>query len=208
MNSRNKDASHSLLREFKDKQERKLSDKIHINKKSIKLAEKALKNKVQSVVLSLSQNGYLAFEHFWNVLYMLRITQSIGKPIDNTINSARVNKIKENRDSIELEFTLQLWNKINWYLFNYVDSVILIDFLVILLSNSPNKIITGEQYIIEISQADNLPIEEIERNKERNAQLIPYSLWTMKELFEFYKEKLNWPSIVSRNGPTINDSIK
>ena len=44
---------------------------------------------------------------------MLKITQSIGKSEESAINSARINKIKENRDSIELEFTLQLWNKIN-----------------------------------------------------------------------------------------------
>ena len=45
-------------------QERKLSNIAHINKKSVKLAERALRSKIQSVVGSLSQNGYLAFEHF------------------------------------------------------------------------------------------------------------------------------------------------
>lgn len=205
---KNKDASHSLLRELKERDELKKTNVIYTNKRSEKLAEKALRSKVKSVVLSISQNGYLAFEHYWNVLYMLKITQSIGRTDENLFASDRMNKIREYKESIELEFALQLWNKVNWYLFNYVDSAILIDFLIILLSNSYNKVNIGEQYISEISQADDLPFEEIEKNKERNSQLVLGNVWTVQQLFEFFKNKLNCASIVSRNGPSIDNHIK
>jgi len=63
----------------------------------------------------------MAFEHFLHVLYMLQITKNIGKLEEDFHKNARIRKVKEERDSYELEFALQLWNKINCYLFNYVD---------------------------------------------------------------------------------------
>lgn len=158
--------------------------------------------------MAYSQNGYLAFEHFLNVLNVLQITQSIGKTSEEILISEKARKLKEEKDANELEFALQLWNKINCFLFNYVDSVILVDFLMILLSKSRHKLLTAEKYVEEISQADDLPLEEIEKNRERNSELVLGTLWTVEQLFMFHKYKLNCPSIVTRTGVKIDDSEK
>lgn len=129
---RRKEAQNSLKREFNELEIDRNLNKIHTNKKSRKLAQKALKKKIRAVVDTYSQNGYLAFDHFLNVLYMLQITQNIGKLDEDYLYSERIKRVKEEKDSNELQFCLQLWNKVNCYLFNYVDSIILIDFLMIL----------------------------------------------------------------------------
>lgn len=201
-------AENSLKREVKQIEERRQHNKIHTNKKSKKLAQVALKKKIKAVVDAYSQNGYLAFEHYLHVLYMLQITQNVGKLEDDYIISDRIKRVKEEKDSNELEFALQLWNKVNCYLFNYVDAVILVDFLLILLSNSNNKIRTAQSYIEEISQADDLPLEEIENNRERNADLVLESVWTVEQLFLFFKHKLNCPTIVTRTGFSIERGLK
>lgn len=61
----------------------------------------------------------------------------------------------------------------------------------ILLSTSKGKISVAERYVQEISQADDLPAEEIQKNRERNQDLMVEDLWTVEELFVFYKQKLN-----------------
>jgi hypothetical protein len=95
---------------------------------------------------------------------MLQITKVVGRIEEENYNiSERMRKLKEEQESNELEFALQLWNKINCYLFNYIDSFILVDFLMILLSNSKSKIKTAHKYINDISQTDDLPIEEIQK---------------------------------------------
>lgn len=205
---RRKEAQNSLKREFNELEIDRNLNKIHTNKKSRKLAQKALKKKIRAVVDTYSQNGYLAFDHFLNVLYMLQITQNIGKLDEDYLYSERIKRVKEEKDSNELQFCLQLWNKVNCYLFNYVDSIILIDFLMILWSSSKNRIPTAQDYIGEISRADDLPIEEIEKNRERNADLIVDHVWTVEQLFQFHKHKLNWPTIVTRTGFSIDRGLK
>ena len=146
-----------------------------------------MKRKIKSVVSSCSLNGYIAFENYWNILYLLHITQNIGKYEEGNIQSERIRRVKKEKDSIELEFALQLWNKINVYLFTYVEATVLVDFLMIILSNSKRKITTAENYLVEISQADGLSLEEIEMNKERNSELVLSDVWTIEELFNFSK---------------------
>ena len=171
-----------------------------------KLAQQSLKRKIKSVVSSCCLNGYLAFENYWNILYLLHITQNIGKSDEGIIHSERIKRVKKEKDSAELEFALQLWNKINWYLFTYVEATVLIDFLMILLSNSKRKVTTAEKYLLEISQAEGLSLEEIEMNKERNSELVVSNIWSVDELFNFYKIKLNWPAIVARTGLGIENN--
>lgn len=108
-----KQAQSSLKREFKIIEEQRNHNKIHTNKKSKKLAQSALKKKIKAVVETYSQNGYLAFEHYLHVLYMLQITQNIGRLEEEYAYSDRIKRVKEEKDSNELEFALQLWSKIN-----------------------------------------------------------------------------------------------
>ena len=61
----------------------------------------------------------------------------------------------------------------------------------ILLSNSKRKAVTAEKYLADISQADDLSLEEIENNKQRNSELVLKDVWTVEQLFEYFKNKLN-----------------
>lgn len=107
------EAERSLRREFQELEEHRIHNKVHTNKKSRKLAQISLKKKIKTVVNTYSQNGYLAFENFLNVLYMLQITQNIGKVDEDYTKNDRIKRIKEEREAAELEFALQFWNKIN-----------------------------------------------------------------------------------------------
>ena len=78
----------------------------------------------------------------------------------------------------------------------------------ILLNSSKNKIRTAEKYVNEISQADDLPIEEIDKNRERNSDLYIEHPWSCQELFDFHKHYLNCPSIVTRTGFSIDRGLK
>jgi hypothetical protein len=188
---RRQDAQNILKREINELEYSRSHNIVHTNKKSGKLAQKALKKKIRAVVDTYSQNGYLAFDHFLNVLYMLQITQNIGKLDEDYVYSERIRRVKAEKDNNELQFCLQLWNKVNCYLFNYVDSIILIDFLMILLTSSRNRLATAQDYIEEISRADDLPKEDIEKNRDRNVDLMVDHIWTVEELFQFHKHKLN-----------------
>lgn len=118
---RRKQAHNSLKREFKEMQEVRGHNKIHTNKKSRELAKKALKKKIKGVIDQYSQNGYMAFEHYLHVLYILQITQSMGRLDMGSPKTSVLKRVKEEKEQNELNFALQLWNKINCYLFNYVD---------------------------------------------------------------------------------------
>jgi len=78
----------------------------------------------------------------------------------------------------------------------------------ILLNSSKQKLSKAEKYIKEISFADDLPLEEIEKNRNRNADLYIEKPWTLEELFSFYKTKLNCPAIVTRTGFSIDRGLK
>lgn len=108
-----REAQNSIKREFKEMEEVRSHNKIHTNKKSKKLAQAALKKKIKAVVNTYAQNGYLAFEHFLHVLYMLQITQNIGRLEEDLPHNERIRRVKDEKDAIELEFALQFWNKIN-----------------------------------------------------------------------------------------------
>lgn len=52
--------------------------KPKINKKSVELDEKALKKSIHIAVEYLSQNGYINFEAYLNVLFILKVNKYIG----------------------------------------------------------------------------------------------------------------------------------
>jgi len=207
-NHNRKVAQNSMKREVQENNVEKNHNKIHTNKKSRKLAQVALKKKIKSVVNNYSQNGYLAFENFLHVLYMLQITQNIGKLEDDSKYTERTRRVKQVKDSNELEFALQLWNKINCYLFNYVDSAILVDFLMILLGGSKHKLFKAQMYVEEISKSDDLPVEEIQKNRDNNSDLLLDNVWTVEHLLYNYRHKLNSPPIVTRTGFSIDRELK
>lgn len=78
----------------------------------------------------------------------------------------------------------------------------------ILLSNSKHKLGTAEKYIAEISKADDLPEEDIAKNRERNGDLYVEHPWTCEQLFLFHTNKLNCPNIVTRTGFSIDRGLK
>lgn len=78
----------------------------------------------------------------------------------------------------------------------------------ILLTSSKHKVETAEKYISDISQADDLPTEEIDKNRQRNADLYIANPWTCELLFHYFKTKLNCPNIVIRTGFSIDRGLK
>lgn len=71
----------------------------------------------------------------------------------------------------ELQFGKQIWNRINKYLFNYIDAIILIDVLVILITKSQKHGIREfEKYVADISNVAEVSPEEIGRNMKRNSK--------------------------------------
>jgi len=73
----------------------------------------------------------------------------------------------------EKEFANQLWNRINKYLFNYIDSIILIDVLIILFTkNEKEGVIELENYIEDVANITEISAEEVGRNLKRNSNII------------------------------------
>jgi Fe2+ transport system protein B len=80
--------------------------------------------------------------------------------------SMRIKRYEE-----ELQFAKQIWNRINKYLFNYIDAIILIDVLVILITKNPkNGVKEFEQYVSDISNVTEIAPEEIGKNMKRNSK--------------------------------------
>lgn len=51
-------------------------------------------------------------------------------------------------------------------------------------------------------------MDEIQNNRERNSDLVVANLWTVEELFIFYKHKLNCSSGVTRTGLSMDRDFK
>jgi hypothetical protein len=78
----------------------------------------------------------------------------------------------------------------------------------ILFSSSRHKIEKADKYIEEISQAENLPVEEIRKNRENNKDLLVDHLWTTEQLFMFYKRKINALPTFTRSGFSLDREMK
>lgn len=81
--------------------------------------------------------------------------------------------MRKARQQQEIELTKQLWVRINKYLFNFIDSIILIDILIILFLNNHKKGIEEfDNYINDITNMTEISPEEIGRNMKRNSNCI------------------------------------
>lgn len=82
--------------------------------------------------------------------------------------------MRKARQQEELELTKQLWGRINKFLFNFIDSIILIDILIILFLNNNKKGIEDfDTYINDITNMTEISPEEIGRNMKRNSKQLP-----------------------------------
>ena len=145
----------------------------------------------------MSQNGYISFDNYTIVLNQLNLVQVLGSgqapptKIRTKIQAKMVDKHEE-----ELEFAKQLWNKVNCFLFNFVDSIILIDFLTLLFQKDDLT-----TFIEEVSRADGLPKSEIENNYERNKDIVGFKGWTLEVLQDEFNLRLRNSSDIAKKWP-------
>lgn len=197
-----------------------LEKRSFTNKNSDFLSQNLVKKQIQTAVEYLSQNGYIAFSNYLQVLYLLQVTSWLGRVRNPIHKSAKRGKqYREQLEKIEYKFATNLWNIINKYLFNYVDSVILIDFLTILLSQDPlDNVDLAEEYLNDISITDSIPEHEVRKNREMNEMLYVKNPWWIERLFKEYVHNLKQPIQITRQikGPigqvklieTLNEHYK
>jgi len=89
------------------------------------------------------------------------------KPIEINTARERIDIYEE-----ELEFWKQFWHRMNQFLFNYIDSIILVDILDIFFTKSERKSIKEfDNYVDGISRSAQIAPEEIGINFKRNSKL-------------------------------------
>jgi len=141
----------------------------------------------------------------------------MSQPIHKS--AKRGKQYREQLERKEFEFATNLWNIINKYLFNYVDSVICIDFLTILLSKDPlENVDLAEEYLNDVSIGDDLPEDEVKKNREMNDNIYVKNPWPIRLLFKEYITHLQQPMQITRQikGPigqvklieTLNEHYK
>lgn len=200
--------------------EQKPKKASYVNKKSEVLSQNLVKKQIQTTVEYLSQNGYISFANFLQVLNLLQITKCLGRvnpPIEKSSQRAQFHR--ENIERKEFIFATNLWNIINRYLFNYVDSIIWIDFLTILLSKDPlENVDLAEEYLHDVSYIEDMPEHEVRKNREMNENIYVKRPWSIQQLFKQYLENFKQPIQITRQikGPigqtklieTLNDHFK
>jgi len=209
-----------MLEKFSRKNsEKELADQVEKLKRE-KMSQNLVKKQIQTTVEYLSQNGYISFANFLQVLYLLQITNWLGRVnLPNHKSASRGKLYREQLEKREFEFATNLWNIINRYMFNYVDSIICIDFLKILLSKDLlNNIDLAEEYLDEVSRIDDMPEHELRKNREMNESIYVKHPWTIEELFTQYWEHFKQSMQITRRikGPigqvklieTLNDHYK
>ena len=78
-----------------------------------------------------------------------------------------------------------MWNRVNQYLFNFIDSSILQKFITILFERGNLK-----AFIENINFRDELTKEDIQRNFERNKDLMVYEMWSEKLLIAKFNQRM------------------
>ena len=131
---------------------------------------------------------------------MLEITNLLGRINAHNSNSSNRGKMyREQLEMKEFEFAVNLWNIINKYLFNYVDSIILIDFLTIMLSKDPlYNVELAEKYIDDVSTIEGLPQEQLNKNRSMNDNIYMRKPWSIEKLFREYIEQFKQPIQLTR----------
>lgn len=184
------------------------------------MSQNLVKKQIQTTVEYLSQNGYISFSNFLQALYLLQITSCLGRITKTNKGSAvRGKHYREQLEKREFEFATNIWNIINRYLFNYVDSVICIDFLTILLSKDPlDNVQLAEQYLNDVSKIDDIPQEELVKNRQMNDNIYVKKPWSIERLFNEYLINFKQPMQLTRQikGPigqvklieTLNEHYK
>jgi len=69
-----------------------------------------------------------------------------------------------------LDFAKQIWNRLNQFLFNFIDSIILVDILETLFSKPEKKAIKElDKYAGDISKSTKISPNDISKNLKRNS---------------------------------------
>ena len=184
------------------------------------LSRNLIKKQIQTTVEYLSQNGYISFPSFLQALYLLQVTNCLGRVnVPNQKSATRGKHYREQLEKREFEFATNIWNIINRYLFNYVDSVICIDFLTILLSKDPlDNVDLAKEYLEDVSKIEDIPEHELRKNREMNENIYVKKPWSVEKLFREYTKHFKQPVQLTRQikGPigqvklieTLNEHYK
>mmetsp|Transcript_30943 Transcript_30943/g.27374 ORF Transcript_30943/g.27374 Transcript_30943/m.27374 type:complete len:105 (+) Transcript_30943:624-938(+) len=90
----------------------------------------------------------------------------------------------------ELAFSKQMWNRINQFLFNFIDSIILVDVLEILFGKHEKKAIQEfDKYVGVVNISSQISHEDISINLKRNKELEINEIWETVEIYSFFKNK-------------------
>ena len=141
----------------------------------------------------MSQNGYVSYESFLDVLHILKITEFLGSKENISSMNERMLKKRSEHLKEEKNFAKQIWNKINSFLFNFVDSSILIDFFLIIFYEGDLH-----TFIDNISVTEDMDEGEIEVNRERNKHLWVSDISSLQHLVLKFKQRVNETAFVKR----------
>jgi hypothetical protein len=199
-------------------------------KTRIELTQNLVQKQIQTTVDYLSQEGYISFPNFLQVLYLLQVTICLGRiNLPNKTSLNRGKKYREQLEEREFEFATNMWNILNWYscpnshksgyLFHFIDSSIWTDFLTILLSrDSSDNVELAEEYLKDVGRINNLPDQELVKNREMSESIYVKHPWSIARLFDEYDQNFKQPIQLTRNikGPirqakmieTLNDHFK
>ena len=88
---------------------------MQVNKSNF-LSQNLVKKQIQTTIEYLSQNGYISFSNFLQALYLLQITNCLGRVnAPNEKSATRAKHYREQLERKEFEFATNLWNIINRY---------------------------------------------------------------------------------------------
>ena len=94
-----------------------------------------------------------------------------------------------------MEFAIHLWNNVNQYLFNFIDSVILINVLYFFFSgvfqSEKPSISAVAQYIKSVGQIAEVSQSEQEENKRRNSHLVVDQLYSVEDLYRIFSARVS-----------------
>jgi hypothetical protein len=143
----------------------------------------------------LQTNSNLKFNDY---KLFLRLRYNLRNNITLACVDKRSLKIRVDKYEEEFEFAKQLWNRVNNYLFNYIDLIIMVDILEILFAthNQKKSMSDFDAYVENISKTTEITAKDFGRNLKNNSnyiwlkaieQLEISEQWSTSKIFSVFK---------------------
>ncbi|CAI2383475.1 unnamed protein product [Moneuplotes crassus] len=172
-----------------------------LSRRSQDLASGITRRKILAITEGLSSNGFISYPNFLRVLNDLKLTSFCGNDAAQEILEHYNFSSSQSQDQQELpaeiqeflkeqQFCKQLWNRMNQFLFNFIDSIILIDVLEIFMTKQEQAAINEfDNYVQGISKTTDISPGDIAENLKRNRDLEVKEIWTTKRIFKYFLKK-------------------